>query len=136
MNSRKRGAGFTLVSAIFLMVVLAILGVAMVTLSSVQHATSAQQVQTVRATYAARTGMEWAAKRAETGTCVAATLTPGGTLSGFTVTVSCAATNHDIGDPAQLQQYYRVTVTAQSGTYGSPDYVTRRAEAKVLGIGP
>jgi MSHA biogenesis protein MshP len=131
----RRAAGFTLISAIFLMVVLAILGTSLVTLSSVQHATSAQQLQTVRASYAARAGVEWAAKQAEAGSCIGGTVTPGGALAGFTVTVACSVTNHDLGAPLP-QQYGLVTVTAQAGVYGSADYVTRRVQAKVLGTGP
>jgi MSHA biogenesis protein MshP len=131
----KRSAGFTLVSAIFLMVVLVVLSVSLVTLSSVQHTTAAQQLQTSRATYAARTGVEWAVQKAQGG-CPAGptTLTPGGTLSGFTVSVTCTATDHTL--PGGTQQYYVVDVTATAGTYGGPDYVSRRIQSKVLGPPP
>lgn len=128
---RARAAGFSLVSAIFLMVVLAILGVSLVSLSAVQHATAAQQLQTVRANYAARAGVEWAARQAAAGACAGTTFTPGGTLTAFTVTVACTPSTHDLGGGTQL--YYLVDVTAQAGAYGSPDFVARRVQAKVLG---
>jgi MSHA biogenesis protein MshP len=131
-----RGArGFTLVSAIFLMVVLVILSVSLVTMSSVQHMTAAQQLQTVRATYAARTGVEWAVQQALTNCPVGpTTLAPGGTLSGFTVNVTCTETDHTL--PNGTQKYYVVAVTATAGTYGGPDYVSRSIETKVLGPVP
>lgn len=132
MSLKERG--FTLVSAIFLMVVLVTLGVSLVTLSSVAHTTSAQQIQTVRAGYAARTGIEWAAKQARSGVCASTTFTPGGTLSGFTVNVTCTATNHVL--PTGTQSYFVVNVSATAGNYGGPDFVLRKAQVKLLGPAP
>jgi MSHA biogenesis protein MshP len=128
--------GFTLVSAIFLMVVLVILSVSLVTISSVQHTTAAQQLQSLRATFAARTGAEWAAARAQAQPDCAlwpspATLTLGGTLAGFTVTVTCARSDHMLGSATQA--YYVVDIAAQGGQYGSVDFVQRRVQTKVLG---
>ena len=130
----KKQRGFTLVSAIFLMVVLVTLGVSMVTLSSVQHVTTAQQLQSVRAIYAARAGMEWATLKAGTAGCPGATNTINLTeaaLDGFTVTVGCSGAQHTIG--ADTVWYYQIDATAQSGTYPSPDFVSRSLRAKVIG---
>ena len=131
-----RVRGFTLVSAIFLMVVLVILGVSLVSMTTVQHTTSAQLLQTVRASYATRAGVEWAVAAAGVAGCPAGptTLAPGGALSGFTISLTCTRTDHDL--PTGLQPYYVVDVTAQSGAYGSPDYVLRRAQSKLLGPVP
>ena len=128
----KRSRGFTLVSAIFLMVVLVILGASLVTLGSVQHITTAQQLQSVRAYYAAKAGAEWAAKRAgSAGDCTAA---PTFVLDNFSLAVSCTSANHDLN--GALTPYYVVSVTATSGSYGGTDYVSRRVQAKILGNGP
>lgn len=127
-----RERGFTLVSAVFLTVVLVALGVSLMTLSSVQHTTSAQQIQAARAGYAVRTGVEWAIwMAANGGGCPGGptTFSPGGTLASFTVSVTCLAATHDVADGSQA--YYVVNVTAQSGTYGLPDYVQRRSQVKV-----
>jgi len=132
-----RARGFTLVSAIFLTVVLVILGVSLVSISTVQHTTSAQLLQTVRANYAVRTGAEWAVAVAGAAAgCPAGTtnLAPAGALSSFTVSVTCARTDHTL--PTGLQPYYVVGVTAQSGAYGSPDFVLRRTQTKLLGPVP
>lgn len=134
---RRRAAGFTLVSAIFLMVVLVVLAVSLLSLATVQHITSAQMLQSVRAQYAARAGVEWAfARAALPGGCV--TTPPfalGGTLSAFTVSVTCTRTDHAVG-AAIPQAYYRVDVIAEGGAYGTPDFVRRQAQSKLLGPVP
>jgi MSHA biogenesis protein MshP len=79
--------------------VLVVLGVSLVTLGSVQHTTTAQQLQSVRAYYAARAGVQWAAAQAGAGGCPAgptAVALPGD-LSGFTVSVRCSMSSHDLG---------------------------------------
>jgi len=58
---RRLHQGFSLVSAIFLLVVLAFLGVAMTTFSTTQHQSAALDVMGSRAYQAARAGIEWAA---------------------------------------------------------------------------
>ena len=143
MSLRARPRGFTLVSAIFLMVVLVVLSVSLVTMSSVAHTTSAQQIQSVRGNYAARAGVEWAVNQAGVagaGACPATTFTPGGALSSFTVTVTCSSSTHTVpqnsGGALYDQRFFVFDVTATAGTYGGPDYVLRKAQAKVLGALP
>ena len=133
-----RQHGFSLVSAIFLMVVLVILGSSLVTISSVQQTTSAQLLQATRANYAARVGAEWAATQANGGAWCpgpaypqTTTFTLPAPMSSFSVSVACTRTIHTLDGIAQ--QYFEVEVTATSGTYGNPDYVRRRLRTKVLG---
>ncbi|MBC7857308.1 MAG: agglutinin biogenesis protein MshP, partial [Burkholderiaceae bacterium] len=57
---RNRAGGASLVTAIFLLVVLAGMAAAMVNLSTSQHAASAMDVRGARAYQAARAGAEWA----------------------------------------------------------------------------
>lgn len=132
MNAQR---GFSLVSAIFMMVVLVILGASLVTISSVQHTTAAQLLQVARANYAARAGAEWAAAQAGSGAWCAAPATTSfalpAPLDGFTIEVSCTRANHAIS--ASTLQYFVVDVTATSGTYGSLDYVRRKLRTKVTG---
>lgn len=85
-------SGFAIVSAIFLLVVLAALGAFMVTFSGVQHVTQAQDIQGSRAYWAARSGIEWGvyqAVKAVPVSCVAGKNLAG--PEGMTVTVSCAS---------------------------------------------
>lgn len=136
--SARRSGGFSLVSAMFLMVVLVILGVSLVTISSVQHTTTAQQLQVARANYAARVGAEWAAFQAGTGLWCAApteiTFALPAPLDRFNVTVACSRADHAVG--TGTQQYFVVDVTATSGLYGGPDFVRRRLRTKMLGPVP
>ena len=130
----KRPAGFALVSALFLIVVLSVLGGFLVNLVAVQHATPSMRIQSARADYAARAGLGWAVNRATgAGACPASTsfALAGGAFAGFTVTVRCSATLHDLSGTAT--PYYGIDVAAQSGTYGSPDFVARSLQAKVGG---
>ena len=57
--SRQLAGGFVLPSAIFLIVILASLAAFLVTISTTQSTTSAQDVQGTRAYHAARAGIEW-----------------------------------------------------------------------------
>lgn len=119
--------GFSIVSAIFLLVVLAFLGVAMTTFSTTQHQSSAMDVMGTRAYQAARAGVEWGAFQVlRNGACAATATLPAmpGTLSGFTVTVTCASTPHsEAGVPGNV---YQLTSTATQGTAGTAGYVERQ----------
>ncbi len=91
----KRLRGFAIVSAIFILVVLAALGAFIVNISTNQQIGSALDVQGVRAYQAARAGIEWGLHRQlQASSCVGATsFSPtASTLSAFTVTVACTAT--------------------------------------------
>jgi MSHA biogenesis protein MshP len=94
ITRRLRQTGFGLVSAIFLVVVLALLGTAMVAISTTQQQSSALDIEGVRAYQAAKAGIEWGLyQRLQLGVCTGANanvpLPPGTSLSGFTVTVVC-----------------------------------------------
>lgn len=89
----KPQIGFALVSAIFVLVVLAVLAGAAVRISSVQHTGLALDVQGAQAYQAARTGIEWGLYRQKRdGQCAATTsfTAPAASLSAFTITVNCA----------------------------------------------
>lgn len=87
--------GFAILSAIFILVVLAVLGAFILSISSQQQIGSALDVQGVRAYQAARAGIEWGLhQQLRSGSCAANTsFSPAAaTLAGFTVTVTCVAT--------------------------------------------
>lgn len=100
----RRSAGVGLVTAIFLLVVLAGLAVAMVSISGAQHAASALDVQGARAYQAARAGIEWGLfQNLRNQSCVPSTsfaLPATGTLNGFVVTVTCDTIAAPPGAPA------------------------------------
>ena len=84
--------GFTLVSAVFLIAILAALSAYMVNFRVHQDAAVALDTLGIRAYAAARSGIEWGAYNSlQNDACAASTsIGLGGTLSGFTVTVACA----------------------------------------------
>ena len=131
----KRGAdsGFAMVTAIFLLVVLAALGAFMLTLSGVHQATPFQALTAARVYFGAKAGLDWGIQRAIAASSCAAstplTLTGNG-LNGVTATVECTTGGliHTGGN------VYRITSTASRGTFGSVDYSQRRMQATVTDI--
>ncbi len=132
--------GFSLVSALFLLVVLSFLGVAMVSFSTAQHQSSAMDVMGSRAYQAARAGIEWATYQVVSSVSNAAGPTNcatnfaadslGGTLAPFNVTVNCVATSHVEG--ASNFWIYDVSAVAQTGgVAGGSNFVERVMNVKL-----
>ena len=126
-------------SGIFILVILAVLGAFMVTISSLQQSSSALDVLGSRAYHAARAGIEWSAYQVTSGpsgtpfaqSCVTApnsqVIAMTGTLAGFTVTVDCRAfVASQAGAAVTL---YQMTSTATQGAPNSPNYVERQLQA-------
>ncbi len=145
----KRGVrlqhGFSLVSAIFLLVILTALGVFMLSISTMQHTVSTQDLQGSHAYQAAKTGLEWGAYQimnpennnpAAGGVpryvCVPTTVLPAmaGSLSKFKVTVDCNS-NADFNEGGNIVRVYQLTSTASFGTAGSPNYIERKLTASI-----
>lgn len=118
--------GFTLVQAMFILVVLGILGAVMVRLLGVQSTTTTFALQGSRAYQAARSGLEWGAARASTGSNCNGTMV----IDNFNVAVSCTSQAFSEG-PIGPYDVYRISATATFGSYGSADFVLRQAEMKV-----
>lgn len=116
---RGRTAGFTMISAIFLLVVLAALGTAMVGITQGQQLGSAAELESARALQSARGGLEWAAYQvlqnpappAAAPACFGATNM---TVAAFTVTVSCVRTPSSgaVADGATTMVFYQLVATA------------------------
>ncbi|MCD2343106.1 agglutinin biogenesis protein MshP [Ideonella azotifigens] len=115
--------GFTMVTMIFVLVILAALGTALAALSQRQALGSAMDLNSARAMQAARAGLEWGAWQvmrnpaapAAAPACPATTsFVPGGTLSGFTVTIVCSRTptSGTVSDGATNLAFYQLTATA------------------------
>lgn len=129
-----------MISAIFLIVVLALLGAAMAKFSIMQHTSSAQDYQGVRAYLAAQSGLEWGLYRildpdspasATLPSCWAgsATVTLAQDLSSFATSVTCDATvtTEDVMNITT----YRLVATAAFGNPGTQHYVERQVETTV-----
>lgn len=129
MNAR----GFTLVSLVFLLVILAFLGVIILTLSGTQHYTTLMSLRGAQAYHASRSGIEWGVHRAiEQSSCVGSdnfNLTGPGFDGVFTVTVTCSSSAHT--EAPSSYTVYTIESFAFSGTYGDRDYVSRRIRVVV-----
>lgn len=130
--------GFALVSAIFLLVVLAALGAFMVNFSGVQHVTHVQDLDGTRAYWAARSGIEWGVARAVNSSACTASQNLSGP-NGFAVTVTCSSGSHVEGATAVTA--YEIIATAcnpanagtcpNAGAVGGLGYVERQLRASV-----
>lgn len=123
--------GFSLVSAVFLLVVLAALGVYAVRINTLQQQTVTAGLRAAEAHQAARAGVAWAAYRAlNAGECSTASLNlTEGAAAGFRVAVQCTQRSHTEG--ASTVRIFVIDARAESGTYGGPDYVSRRVQTKI-----
>ncbi len=130
-HSSERQRGFSLVSAIFLLVVLAGLGAFAVRLNTIQQQTVTSGLRAAQAFEAARTGAAWGAYRAlNGGFCGMGTLNlTEGAAAGFRVSVQCTQTSHTEG--AVTVRIFVLDVRAEAGVYGGPDYVARRLQTKL-----
>lgn len=123
--SRRHVRGFSIVTAIFLLVVLSALGAFMVIFTGLQQRTIQDDVQGVRAYYAARAGINWALYRAldpdntiapaqnTFAACPAGTInTMAGSLTPFTVIIACVQTIPDATEGNRTIRVYQITATA------------------------
>jgi MSHA biogenesis protein MshP len=127
--------GFSLVSAIFLLVILSALGVFMLSVSTMQQTTSAQDLQGSKAYQAAKAGVEWGAYQILTPentasvtpyVCPVSKVIPalGGALQGFTVTVGCTPVVAFI-EGGNTVRVYQLTSTATLGIAPASNFVSR-----------
>jgi MSHA biogenesis protein MshP len=138
---KKFSQGFLLPAAIFILVILAALGAYALNITSLQQASSTQDVQGARAYQAARAGVEWAAYQVLSpgstalANCPASPITL--TIDSFTVSVSCTrsadyfeqGTDHTIA-------IYDITATASFGSVAAANYIERQIQvtlSKCLG---
>jgi MSHA biogenesis protein MshP len=135
---KKIQQGFSIITAIFLLVVLAFLGVAMVTFSTTQHQTVAMDVMGSRAYQAARAGVDWGAYQVlrNGGGCAATTTLPAGTLLGtlsqFNVSVTCGSVAaSEVTATSGTVTVYSLSSTATFGTLGQPSYVERQIQITI-----
>lgn len=138
MKQYYKNKGFSIIGAIFVLVILSLLGLAMMTISAVLHTTSAQTTSGVQAYYAAMSGLEWGVYRA-TGKCLAdhnaicdnPAINSVFTLNGYEVTVSCDDYGVQFDDGNGLFDLDTITVTAKrlNVPVGSPDQISRTVQA-------
>jgi len=129
----KKQQGFSIVMAIFILVVLSLLGAYMVKLSGVQNTTATYAIQGARAYQAARAGAEWSVARiVNGGNCsniIAASPLNFTGLEGFSVSLACSNTIYSEG--LNNISVYQINSTSTFATYTSPGYISRRVEISI-----
>jgi MSHA biogenesis protein MshP len=132
-----RARGFAVASAIFILVVLAALAAAIVSISSSQQISSAIDYQGSRAYWAARSAAEWGLKQLLLPDETAAARSFSNCMAvpqnfpvatGFTVQITNCIRDPAVGnfsDSGQQVVVYTVTAMASAGVLGSATYVER-----------
>jgi MSHA biogenesis protein MshP len=139
--------GFSLVAAIFVLVVLAGLGIFIVTIGEVQRSTALAALQGARVYHAAQAGIEWGVyqvintttRGTSCGLYPAATPSPPFAVGAFQVSVTCSYWDIQEGGitgtspPVTAGHYYvyLITSTATFGNFGTRDYIARTTQATV-----
>lgn len=123
--------GFSLIAAIFLIAVVAVLLLVLSRTIAVQDRGSFLSVMTNRAYFAARAGLEWGAVSALGGSCSAQTLN----IEGMSVDVQCNATT-GISEGGSAYNIYNLTSTASSGSKSTATLVSRRLVGQVTDAPP
>ena len=139
MNKKWSQKGFSLITAIFLLVAVAGLMASMINLSVVQHSTVVMGVQGARALQAARSALEYGVFLAlNSGTCNASEslsfMAAEPALNVFDVALGCEITTHQ-EDTRQVNVYV-LSATARSGSFtlgsfANPDFVSRTIRVTV-----
>lgn len=130
---RHKVEGFSIVSTIFILVILGLASTYIISLSAVSRETSVRSIQGERAFFSARSGVEWAIREIilDSTQCPPNTvlsLTQGG-LNGFQATVTCTATPYTEG--TTTYNIFDIVSVAEFGSFGDSDYVSRRLSAKI-----
>lgn len=137
--------GFGLVSALFIVVVLALIGSAMVSIGAGTRTAYSLNLQGTKAYYAAKSGLEWgtykvAPSAASGGTppynCPASptllTFTQGG-IAGFRATVTCSQVAFIEG--GGNYKMFQISALGEYGIQGNVDYVSRRLSVTLIQAG-
>ena len=129
----KQQRGFSIVMAIFILVVLSLLGGYMVKLSGVQNATATNAVQAARAYQVARAGIEWSIAKVM-GNCGATpNLTALTNLNGFDIKVEFVS-----GSPTSFSEgdtdfwFYKIKSKSEFGSYSNAGYISRTVEMSMF----
>ena len=130
----KNQLGFSIVMAIFILVVLGLLGSYMVRMSGVQLSTFNDALLGAKAYQAARAGLEWSVARLNNGGSCADINTQTAMnfdgLAGLSVRLSCSSQSYS--EANENPTIYRLNTLSEYGSYTSPDYVARELELTIV----
>ncbi len=130
MRAPARVRGFSLVTAIFVIVVVAVTVTVMIEVGKVSLTEQNMAIQGAQAYERASAGLQWAIGRAIAegagGTC--STVNTAVTVDGHPVSVTRTCTAH--WDPTE-RHVYTISALASDGAFGTADYIQRQVVAVV-----
>ncbi len=130
--------GFSLVTTLFIIIFLMVLGTNMVKIGTSQQQVASLSLISNRAYYAALSGLEYCeneiANSGSATVCPTNCSTTGKTIStieGFNVTVSCDDTNV-FTEANETYAVFEINALASRGAFGDLEYVSRELNATVI----
>jgi len=131
----KTQAGFILVAAIFLMLVVALLLTFLLRTGAENQWSSSLRLQEARAFQAASSGLEWGVYQLNGGVCPTSPTILNlneADLNGFTVTLRCNQNNYT--EEGKVISIFELDALATLGNYGtSADFISRHLQLTVEG---
>lgn len=133
---KKTQKGFSIIVAVVLIVLFALIGGYMATLTSVGSLNTTVSASSMQAWFAARSGVEWAVRDLIVGggACSGSTINlSGGNTNGFTVVLTCTPSPSSPFTEAGIGTYnvYELTSRATRGSAGSIGYVSRQLNVSI-----
>lgn len=129
----KKVKGFTLVAAVFILIILGLLSAFIIGISATTRTTATSAIAGANSYFAAYSGLEWGINRTlALVSCPSTTnlsLTQG-SLSGYTVNVSC--TQESFTENPLTITIHTLTSKATTGTIGSKDYSSREMKITII----
>jgi Tfp pilus assembly protein PilX len=124
--------GFSLISTLFLLVVVSGLASYLVNLSVAQQYSTALTVSALRGRHAALSGLEWVAYRINNVSSSCPAVPSNLTIEGFSVTLT-NCTQSVVTEGPSSYNLFDVTVSAERGAFGDADYVNHAIRATLRG---
>ncbi len=118
----NKQAGFAIVAAMFVLIIVGLLGKYLVNISGVHHKTTVLAVQSARAYHAAKSGIEWG---------IINSCTTSGSYSVNNFSVNITSTQETFDEAGVTITICRITSQAKYGIYTSADYVSRTLEVMI-----
>lgn len=140
MISINRQKGFTLMTALFLLVILSLIASFIVSIAALTRDSDILTAQGTRAYYAAKSGLEWGIYQVTQGTgsppsynCPAPQTTitfTQGAMTGFSAVVKCTPNQYTEG--GITYSVFQIISIGQYGTAGTLDNVSRQLNITVI----
>lgn len=124
--------GFSLITTLFLLVVVSGLASYLVNLSVAQQYSTALTVSALRGRHAALSGLEWVAYRINNVSSSCPAVPSNLTIEGFSVTLT-NCTQSVVTEGLSSYKLFDVTVSAERGAFGDADYVNHAIRATLKG---